>query len=402
MRREASGFQMTRRASRRRLLGAIAAAIVVAAALALLAESASSAAAPGGVCAVPDALLAAGEKAEAKKLYVAILKSAPATDCAVAGLKQINAPTLSCEAADAKFQDGKLADALAEYRRLGESECATAGITAVREVMRLCAEGSVNLRLEHDPEARAAYQKALAKSPEASCAEAGLNKLDSLSYKLDSLSFTGLMQDIVAWTPEVLTAIGVAALLFFLLLLTGYSRRIKRVLLRIPIARNILSPRLSLAPIDDSSHKDKLGEALSARIREQLQRDREEALGVGDDYDLDYGNGREDFVNIVSGSGALQNALKNARDISDQTKVVAALLDLLYGILPIRKISVVGVLEPPAGREACATFSLQDDVQQAAAITLSVPAAADPPTYADYSKLPDLPRSGSSTRSHAR
>ncbi len=150
-------------------------ATLAAGALALLAASASAAPAPTDVCAVPNALLAAGEKAEAKKLYIAILKSAPATDCAVAGLKKINAPTLPCEAADAKFQDGKLLDALAEYRRLGESTCATAGITAVREVIRLCAEGNVNLRLEHDSEARAAYQKALAKSPEASCAEARLD-----------------------------------------------------------------------------------------------------------------------------------------------------------------------------------------------------------------------------------
>ena len=89
---------------------------------------------------------------------------------------------------------------------------------------------------------------------------------------------------------------------------------------------------------------------------------------------------------LSPGNGALQNALNNARDISDQTKLVAAVLDLLYGILPIRKISVAGVLEPPAGREASATFSLQDDVQQAAAITLSVPTTADP-VYADYARL---------------
>ena len=144
---------MTRAAGPRRLDLASVVAALAAGLVALLAASASAAPAPGSSsdgCAVPKALLAAREKAEAKKLYVAILKSAPATECAVAGLKTINTPALTCEAADKTFEQGDLVGALAAYRRLGETTCATAGVTAVREVVRLCAEGNVDLRLEHE------------------------------------------------------------------------------------------------------------------------------------------------------------------------------------------------------------------------------------------------------------
>ena len=65
--------------------------------------------------------------------------------------------------------------------------------------------------------------------------------------------------------------------------------------------------------------------------------------GQGTD-DLDYGAGVEEFVNIVSENDSLQVAL-SPPGTSGQSAPVAAILDVVYGILPICKVIVEGVLD---------------------------------------------------------
>ena len=335
-------------------------------------------------CAAPAALLAAGEEVQARAMYVAILKARPSTACAQLGLEKINGvpakPPKTCTAADGMFDAGDLAGALAAYRRLGDLKCADAGVAAVREVTRICLQGDVQHRLAHNDEARTAYNAALKEDPSAACASDGLKRLDALSA-------SSVFNDISTWIPRVLIGVGLVLLAFLLLLLLGYSRSMKRLLLHFPPARPILSPRLSLGPLDDSCLSSRVGATIAARIKECLQRYRDEALGNGTgDYDLDFAAGGEDFVDIVSGDGALSNALDNARDISDQTKTVAALVDFVFGILPIQKITVAGVLDPPTSAGAGATLILQDGSRQKAAVTLTVPAAGQV-SDADYLRL---------------
>jgi tetratricopeptide (TPR) repeat protein len=336
-------------------------------------------------CAVPNALLAVGENSEARKGYVAILLRAPATSCAREALAKLNAtqPTPTCDAADALFDSGDLAEARTAYSSLRGAKCATAGLDAVRQVDALCAQGRTEARLGHDSDARKAYEGALAKSPNVSCARTGLSELDTLS-------FTEVIDGVPTWAPRILTAIGLLLVGFFLLLFAGYIPPVGRWLLKVPIARSILGPRLSLSALDDSSHSDdKIGASIAARIKEQLQRFRDEALAAElDDYDIDHGSGSEDFFDIVSGSGAVQDAINSARDISDQTKTVAAVLDLVYGLLPIRKITVDGALEAADGSEARMTLTLQDGVQQRGAVTLTAPTKDNGnPKSGDYARL---------------
>jgi tetratricopeptide (TPR) repeat protein len=336
-------------------------------------------------CAVPNALLAAGEKAEARKSYVAILRRAPATSCAREALAKLNAtqPAPTCDAADALFDGGDLSGARAGYSRLRGAACATAGLDAVRQVDAACAQGRAEARLGHDSEARKAYESALAKSPNVSCAKTGLSRLDRLS-------FTEVIDGVPMWAPRILAAIGLLLVGFFLLLLAGYIPPVGRWLLKVPVARSILGPRLSLSALDDSSHTDdKIGASIAARIKEQLQRFRDEAFASElDDYDVDHDSGNEDFFDIVTGNGAVKDAISSARDISDQTKTVAAFLDLLYGLLPIRKITVDGVLEAADGSEACMTLTLQDGAQQQGAVTLTAPTKGKgAPKSSDYARL---------------
>jgi len=103
------------------------------------------------------------------------------------------------------------------------------------------------------------------------------------------------------------------------------------------------------------------GVAISAQIKERLQRLSRRALrGSESDYELDQGTGEEEFADLVSGNSGLKNALDNARELSEQTKAVAALLDILYGSCrssgsPLRALS------PPAANRTSATLALEHD-----------------------------------------
>jgi tetratricopeptide (TPR) repeat protein len=338
---------------------------------------------PRSACAVPDALLAAGETATAKSFYVTILTSAPGTACARARLKALNAaiPKAACGEADAKFDAGDLSGAAARYVALGNAPCAATGLQSVRAVVRLCAQGDEDHALGHDTEARTAYNGALAKAPNAACAHDGIEKLDAMSLGT-------IAGGITKWTPDVLLVIGILLVILFLVLaLLGRNDWAARELRRLPGLRTLLAPRLSLAAFADKSAGDGLGVAIMGRVKSYLHAYREEALQDDDDYDLDYGNGAEEFVDIVSDNGALQSAIKNSRDISDQTKTVAALLDLLYGILPIQKISVDGALDAAGTNEVAATLSLQNGAKQAAAVTLTAPIQGTAAAAGDYSRL---------------
>jgi hypothetical protein len=244
----------------------------------------------------------------------------------------------------------------------------------------LCSQGDEERRLGHDAEARTAYDSALAKNPEAACAQEGIKAVDRLS-------FTKVINGIIDWTPRVLVAIGAVAVALFILLLFAYFPWIYRLYLKVPGMRSLIGPRLAVADFDDTSCGDgiKVGTAVAARVKTWYQRYRDRALREAERYDLDYSAGAEKFVNIVSGNGALQDAIDNAKDISDQSKTVAALLGLLYSVLPIHKFSVAGTLDRAGADEVAATLTLQDGSKQIAGHTLTAataqPNAATAPDY---------------------
>jgi thioredoxin-like negative regulator of GroEL len=254
------------------------------------------------------------------------------------------------------------------------------------------------LRQTHETEAaRQAYIKLIQDDPFATtCAISGLQKINPVaaneSFLDRAVTAIGNAIDAIAdWAPRiVIGAASIALLLLVLLYLCGKIHN-GRWLVRVPLVGGLFAPRLSLKALNDSGAGGlKVGEPVAARIKACLQASRDQALFDSEDgdYDLDYGAGVEEFVNIVSENDSLQAAFKAARDISAQSAPVAAILDVVYGILPIRKVVVEGVLDDGDPNSVSATLTLQDGSRQVAAVTLTVPTAEKGKTTAsDYARL---------------
>jgi tetratricopeptide (TPR) repeat protein len=343
-------------------------------------------------CAVADALLRVGEKQEARKAYLTLLKRDPTTRCAIEGLTVINArsPTpapVSCKAADRAFDSGNLEAARELYDRLGvEQECAASGLEEVRSVERLCGQGQAYLDVHRKDDALTAFRSALAKNPNAKCATDGVKK----AKKTDPHRLASFIDGIFGWAPRLLEIAGFVALVFFAILLFAYFGFVKRYLAELPIIGRILSPRLMLGPLDDEAlSNSKVGAPMAARIKERLNHFRNEALaGEAPDYELDFGLAGERFAELVSGNaGGLQNALGKVSDVSTHTALVAALIDLLYAALPIHRLKLSGVLDPAVANEASVTLSLEDGSRLGAAATLKGRRLGGEPTARDYLDL---------------
>lgn len=290
----------------------------------------------------------------------------------------VGAPAaMSCAAGDGALAAGRLQGAKGDYEALGESKCAVRGLAAIQE----CELGDAYLQLGDRGEAMTAYKAALGEEPRAACASAGI-----------SSSGASWPSSWITWfenaLPPTLVTIGAVLLLLFLVMLGGYWRPLRSVLRRLPITRTVLSPRLTIGSVDDSAIDTKVGVAISAQIKERLQRFREEALrGSESDYELDQGTGEEEFADLVSGNSGLKNALDNARELSEQTKAVAALLDILYGLLPIERLTVTGALSPPAANRTSATLALEHDGTLNSTVKLTGAPCQAAPAGADYVAL---------------
>jgi tetratricopeptide (TPR) repeat protein len=254
----------------------------------------------------------------------------------------------------------------------------------IADVERSCAVGSALAAAHRDDDAIAAYKAALAKVPAAHCAAAGLQR--------EARPWAGRVLDRIAdAVPAVLEALALVVIAVFLVLMLGYFRFASAALARLPLIGRLLSPRLTLDAFDDAAAgTTKVGVPMAARIRERLGRFRDEALHEDPSADeLDFGTAGEEFADLVSGDSGLRNALDKARDLSAQTKVVAALLDVLYALLPIRRLSVTGVLDPPDRNGASLTLALQSGGRLETAASIAGPALSADPTATDYLRLAD-------------
>ena len=315
----------------------VAVSVAVAVASALGAEVAGAAPLPPSACDRADALLLAGEKERARGDYVALLRKDPTLQCAKSALKTINTPPVDKTGAEAR---------------------------------KLCARGASYVSLDRDADALSAYKAALEKDPELQCAIDGIATAGP--------SWLGRALDKVANAlPQYLLGLGLALAALFLVLLVGYSSRAYHLLVRAPIAGRILSPRLKLDALIDKSGKD-VGDALDARVKERLTRMREDASRAkAPDYELDFGTPREDFAVRVGADSGLKSALDKASEATEKTKLIAALVNVIYAVLPIPRLTIGGVVEPPADDSPAATLRLEHDGGLAAAATVSGPKSAD-------------------------
>lgn len=316
-----------------------------------IAEPAPRSASGNGPCTLPDTLSKAKEDKEARKAYVAVLKNNPTAKCALDGLAKLNAP-------------------------------------AAKSAKEACELGQAYLDVHRHADAAEAFKSGLEKDPQAECAKNGLEKAGP-SW------FTRTADTVANSIPTVLIFIGLGLLVVFAFLLLGYwpwmKRQIRRPPVLGPLVSRVLGPRLTFESVEDKAVDGSPGGPFAARIKERLSSMRDEALSrQAPEYSLDIGTPREEFADLVSKDGGLKNSLDNASDISDQAKVVAALLSLVYSLLPIRRFEISGSLEPPASTGVAATVLLERDSKLAAATTLRAPQkASGTPTAPDYMQLAD-------------
>jgi hypothetical protein len=129
---------------------------------------------------------------------------------------------------------------------------------------------------------------------------------------------------------------------------------------------------------------------MTARIREQLQRFRHEALEEDAEGDsLDTGGSDQPLVDIVAGDDQLKSTIAKLGEVSEHTKIVAAVIDAVITALPIKRLSLAGVLEPAQEKVPAATLVLTEGPRLAGTVALDTPALPADPTSADYLRLCD-------------
>jgi tetratricopeptide (TPR) repeat protein len=301
-------------------------------------------------CAAADALRAAGEDKEARKQYVTLLTESPGLGCAQTGLAAVNEP--------------------APDKTTGEAK-------------KLCRRGDVLRDVNREADAITAYKAALEKRPRIRCAKKGLEEAGPSTMSRTLAAIPAVLADLALIA-------GIAALVFFVFMLLGHIERIRPLLLRAGFVGRVLAPKITFAALDDKSGKD-VGAVIVARVKDRLLRARDEAAGrTGLVYELDVATARESAVTVAAGDRGLQAAIEKASEVSEHAKIVTALLGLLYTLLPIRRIDIEGVVEPPAEKDcASATLTLTRDGTLRAASTLKGPVSKTALTHGDYVRLAD-------------
>lgn len=327
-------------------------------------------------CSGPQALEDAGEIAAARTAYVEILGENAATRCALTGLVELNDRVSSaCADADELFDaGGEDFQAVREaYLEIGrDSACSEVGLKAIRDVERLCEAGNVYADANLDAQARKQYLAALEKSPNAECAIEGVTATDQmwLVKAVEAVSAS-----VTERGPDFVVVLLVLLLALFVLMLFGHFNSVYRVFARMWPFNTILRPRLAVGPLDDTAIGHKVAAAMTSRLREHLQRFRSEALRTDQrGYGLDVGTPAEELADLVSGDSVLKSSLEKIGGASDRSAFVAALVNIAFGQLPIRRLLVGGVLMEAGGAPAV-TAHLERDQRLLAAVTL----AGDPP-----------------------
>ncbi len=248
-----------------------------------------------------------------------------------------------------------------------------------------CVRGETYLDLDRNADAIEAFKAELDSHPLSGCAIEGLEAAGPSEA-------TQLAGEITGSIPDVLVFAGLALLLGFGLLLFGYQRHLGRWMRRIWGVRRILGPRLTIEVLEDEAVEGKPGAPFTARVKDHLRRARDEAESErASEYSLDFGTPEQEFADVVSGSGGLKSSLEKASEISDQTQVVGALLDVVYALLPIPRFEISGAAEPPADGAAGATLLLESNKTLEAAITVRDRVRGRrTPAAGDYVDLADL------------
>jgi tetratricopeptide (TPR) repeat protein len=255
-----------------------------------------------------------------------------------------------------------------------------------------CAPGEALSEAGEVNEAKKAFVEVLKEDPTSKCASASLKELNAPPPKDEASWPTQAANAVIDSIPTVLVFAGLIALAWYLLLFACRWDWLKQKLVSVWVlgdqVKYMLRPRLSFASFTDGAVDGSPGVPLTARVKERLGRMRDEALSKsGPEYDLDFGTPREEFADQVAESKTLQTALDSASEVSDQTKLVAALIKLLSVFLPIRRFAVSGALEPPATAGPALTLVLEEEGKSESSTHLQGPSLGADPVAKDYMTL---------------
>lgn len=314
-------------------------------------------------CAPAEALLANNEAAGARALYVKDLEATPTLPCASWGIKQ--------------------AEAALEFQK---------DATASAEAATLCIRGATYKEIHRKPDAIDSYKAALEKEPSnTGCGAIGLRKTGPNTV----LRF---LEGALGVLPWLAVSAGLLALALLIFLMIGNLPGLGDVWPKLPLLGRLLTPQISLVDCDDSALEDsiKIAKPFSAAIREQLERfrgDLEDPESV--EYALDSATGGGQLAVLVSGNSKLGSALASLGEASDQTKLLAAVISVLVELLPIKRLSVSGVLGPSIGKAdpsvpQCAStvrMTVERNSALVASSFLRSRLLPDPPNAADYMEL---------------
>lgn len=192
--------------------------------------------------------------------------------------------------------------------------------------------------------------------------------------------------------PVALVLVLALALALLLVLMLGYTAWGARIFRRVFVIRYILRPRFTVADLDDRAlAKDiTIGPAMSGRIKERLQRFREDTQDESrSGYRLHSGRSEQVLIDTVQDDTGLSNALGKLGDASENGKLLAAMVGALVALLPIRRYTLTGIIEPSSDNVPLATIALQRNGRLLGTVAVGLPPLKEPPPSAAYLRLCD-------------
>lgn len=263
---------------------------------------------------------------------------------------------------------------------------AAAGATATPT----CAVGNALLEAKQYSEAQKAFVKAMSETPSPQvqeCARKGIQQTGEKQAESERKPSPSWTKQVLDRLTELLIAIGLFLIGLLIFLQLARIRPIGRLFLRFPGLGRLVGPRLSLEVVGDEAVEGKPGVPLSARIKKALREARDEVLAEEQSpYDLEHVSPRQEFADLASDNPTVKSGLEKASGLSEQTKLVAALLGLLYALLPTRRFTLSMALSPPTSK-AEATLLLEGDARLEATIAVNAQAGGNDATAADYVRL---------------
>lgn len=203
----------------------------------------------------------------------------------------------------------------------GQAVCSRRALMRLQASGTICATARALEDAGLDDQARAAYAGVLKLVPRSRCASEGLTRLQGDGGVLSWIKQAGAdLADVLGDVALLGLLTGLAAWLL-LLVLTHTP-----VLRRLPGVRALRRARLQLQPLDDGETSG-LGAGTTALLRARLNHDANDTR-----------------IALASGPSDT-GALDGLADVSDQAKLVVALLRLLRAGLPKRDWVVSGVLQ---------------------------------------------------------